>query len=274
MGDSGVMPEIFKNESKFYQDADDYWSQVEPTVNGMLGGFGNISNIDIQGSELFLKKLLNLKDKPGQKRALDCGAGIGRITKNLLCKYFDKVDLVEQNEKFVEASKRFLSFEKNIGTYYHSGLQNFEPVDNLYDVIWCQWVLGHLTDDHLVKFLRRCSKGLKRNGVIIIKENISTSEVIVDEDDSSVTRTEELYMELFKNADLKIVRHCKQPNFPKELYVVKIFALKQCAKPITNNYRDTKQNCATAQGGTSNTDSENIINEMNYVNIKDETEDK
>lgn len=61
MEDSGVTPEVlFKNESKFYQDADDYWSQVEPTVNGMLGGFGNISSIDIQGSDLFLKKLFNV----------------------------------------------------------------------------------------------------------------------------------------------------------------------------------------------------------------------
>ena len=36
------------------------------------------------------------------------------------------------------------------------GLQNFTPSQEAYDVIWIQWVLGHLTDDDLVAFLKRC----------------------------------------------------------------------------------------------------------------------
>lgn len=45
---------------KFYQDAIDYWSTIPPTVDGMLGGFGFISDIDIQGSENFLKSLFKV----------------------------------------------------------------------------------------------------------------------------------------------------------------------------------------------------------------------
>ena len=40
-----------------------------------------------------------------------------------------------------------------------------------YDVIWVQWVVGHLTDDDFVAFFQRCRKGLKPDGVIVLKEN-------------------------------------------------------------------------------------------------------
>lgn len=40
---------------EFYTDAAKYWEKVPPTVDGMLGGFGFISNTDIEGSQGFLK---------------------------------------------------------------------------------------------------------------------------------------------------------------------------------------------------------------------------
>ena len=39
---------------------------------------------------------------------LDCGAGIGRVTKNLLLPLFDTVDMVEQNPDFLEKAKDYL----------------------------------------------------------------------------------------------------------------------------------------------------------------------
>ena len=44
-----------------YKPAADYWSNVDPTVDGMLGGFGKISQIDIEGSSKFLKALFKVK---------------------------------------------------------------------------------------------------------------------------------------------------------------------------------------------------------------------
>ena len=41
----------------------------------------------------------------------DCGAGIGRVTKNLLLPLFDTVDLVEQNPDFVEKAKEYIVSE-------------------------------------------------------------------------------------------------------------------------------------------------------------------
>lgn len=45
-----------------YKDAISYWTHIPPTVDGMLGGFGFISSIDIQGSEQFLKSLFQVSD--------------------------------------------------------------------------------------------------------------------------------------------------------------------------------------------------------------------
>lgn len=156
---------------------------------------------------------------------MDCGAGIGRITKGLLINHFDKVDLVEQNPKFVDAAKEILKCEDKVGYFYVSGLQEFTPKKFFYDIIWCQWVLGHLTDNHLVDFLIRCKSGLKKNGIIIVKENISSEELLIDELDSSVTRSTKTFFRLFQKANLKVIKQCKQNNFPKQLLCVKIFAL-------------------------------------------------
>ena len=92
---------------------------------------------------------------PSNLRALDCGAGIGRITKHLLTRHFSKVDLVEQNKLFLQKAKEYLKSDK-VENLYCCGLQNFVPEKEKYDVIWCQWVLGHLTDDHMINFFKRC----------------------------------------------------------------------------------------------------------------------
>lgn len=63
--------------------------------------------------------------------ALDCGAGIGRITKNLLIKHFKHVDLVEQNPKFLEVAKISLeNYSSRIGQYY--------PIGNIIDLYMTQ----------------------------------------------------------------------------------------------------------------------------------------
>lgn len=148
---------INSNEQKFYSDGANYWSEIPPTVDGMLGGFGYISEADIKGSKMLLKQLFNSKSPPGRDYALDCGAGIGRITKYLLTETFNKVDMVEQNPSFLEKAKVYLGHKKEkVKNYFPDGLQSFQPLPLNYDVIWIQWVVGHLTNDHLIKFLESC----------------------------------------------------------------------------------------------------------------------
>ena len=215
-------------QNEFYTAAAKYWEHIPPTVDGMLGGFGFISQTDVKGSTIFLKALFESKNPPSRTFALDCGAGIGRITKNLLLNHFKHVDLVEQNTKFLEVAKTCLrNYSARIGTYYSIGLQNFCFTTKKYDVIWCQWVLGHLKEDHLIEFLKNSSSGLRPNGLIVIKENVtSLKNLEVDAKDSSVTRPLCEYYRIFKESNLVCIKEEQQHKFPRGLYPVYMFALK------------------------------------------------
>lgn len=213
-------------ESKFYKRAASYWANVPATIDGVLGGFGHISDIDLAGSQEFLNQILTLDKSPNTKLALDCGAGIGRVAKNLLIPHFEKVDLVEQDEKFINTARQLIGEDNDkLGTVYKIGLQHFKP-QKKYDVVWCQWVLGHLNDYDLISFLERCSQALADNGVVVIKENIATNgEIEYDEDDSSVTRPLELMKKIFEEAKLTTIKTVVQDNFPEDIYPVHTFAL-------------------------------------------------
>jgi len=103
-----------------YEKSKNYWSNVPASVNGMLGGFSSLTDKDIKDSDLFLRKLFQMKDGPFNGRVLDCGAGIGRVSENLLCKRFKRVDMLEQDEKFLEKAK--LKFRgTNVENFYCSG---------------------------------------------------------------------------------------------------------------------------------------------------------
>lgn len=165
-----------KTEEEFYKDASKYWSDIPATIDGMLGGFGYISEIDIKGSKLLLKQLFNSRNPPGKEYALDCGAGIGRITKYLLTEIFSEVDMVEQNPVFLEKAKIYLAHKKvKVFNFFPIGLQSFEPHPKKYDVIWIQWVIGHLTDSDLIKFLERCKYEYKKHHLLSINKKISIS---------------------------------------------------------------------------------------------------
>lgn len=77
------------------------------------------------------------------KLAIDCGAGIGRITKNLLVKNFENVEMVDVTEGFISKAKEYLGPDSVKVVQFHvCALQDFNPQMNKYDCIWIQWVLG------------------------------------------------------------------------------------------------------------------------------------
>lgn len=47
---------------EFYSKAQKYWKDIPPTVDGMLGGYGHISSIDIDSSKKFLLKFLRVSN--------------------------------------------------------------------------------------------------------------------------------------------------------------------------------------------------------------------
>lgn len=212
-----------------------YWNSIPTTVDGMLGGYPQISRVDLKGSANFLAKLQrehptrsSSTSKPTKllSRGADCGAGIGRVTAGLLSTICEIVDVVEPVDKFAQEAK--MNGKGVVGNVYVSGLEDWRPEER-YELIWNQWCVGYLKDEQLVDYLRRCKEVLTADGWIVLKENISTNadkEDIYDEMDSSVTRTNEKFQQLFKEADVRLVKTEIQKGFPKGLYPVRLYALR------------------------------------------------
>ncbi|KAF7548523.1 hypothetical protein G7046_g8653 [Stylonectria norvegica] len=165
-----------------------YWESIDADVNGMLGGFSSISRADLQGSRTFLARLgIGLKSSRSPvRRALEGGAGIGRVTEGLLLKVAERVDIVEPVAKFTAA----LQGKDGVGDVFNIGLEEWVPAQDIqYDLIWIQWCVGHLTDEQLIRFFERCKAALSPDdGVVVLKENLSgNGKDIFDEVDSSVT---------------------------------------------------------------------------------------
>jgi protein N-terminal methyltransferase len=204
----------------WYEEANKYWSNQTADIDGVMGGLPEIHGADIAYSLKFLENAIK-KVGSGREKALDCGSGIGRVTKYLLSKQFQSVDLVDQCEKYIQTAQSALQ-DLN-GRFIVQGLQDFTPDIEVYDCIWIQWVLSHLTDHDLLLFINRILLGLKPNGVVIIKENIKKKGFFVHKDDFSVTRSEKILKNLISQR-LKIISEELQPDFPENLFKVKLFA--------------------------------------------------
>ncbi|KAK4473202.1 hypothetical protein MN116_004378 [Schistosoma mekongi] len=221
--------------ANFYSKAKCFWSQVPATVDGMLSGYTSLNVPDIADSEMFLDEF----GPSTTAYALDCGSGIGRVTKQLLLPRFSIVDMVELTQSFLDQTENYIGPDDfpRVGERFCIGLQDFTPPAGRYDLIWIQWVLGHLSDLALLAFLKRCAHGLSPGGVIVIKENITSpgghdeqsimnsEEVNFDETDSSYTRPRSAYIRSFMDTNLKLIGEKAQTNFPSSLYPVRMFAL-------------------------------------------------
>ena len=231
------------------------------------------------------------EDTTHRVRALDVGAGVGRVTSDVLLHLVDDVVLIEPVEKFVQEAfergtasaagtliedkshaiwKGIRDKSKSV-TFVQGTLQALDPahplasedckllgrvghipseddIDSKFDVIWCQWCLGHLTDDDLVPFFKRCRAALRESGksLIIVKENLcqeaadGTGRESFDESDSSLTRysacpiwsisvltywtfrSDGSWKRAFRAAGLTLVHEQIQHGFPEGLYEVRM----------------------------------------------------
>ncbi|KAK9812918.1 hypothetical protein WJX72_005771 [[Myrmecia] bisecta] len=230
-------------ENGWYKAAVQYWDKQEASYNGVLGGFGHVSDADITESQKFLKKAFAkplLEASSGKRRlvALDCGAGVGRVSEQLLLHHFHEVDLLEPSGHLLETARKKLcgGGPKPFPSSHHAvnfmqmGLQEFAPTEPRYDVLWIQWSLLYLTDDDAVALFERSRAGLKPDGIIVVKENICKSGFVVDKEDSSLTRSNAYMLKLFEWSNLTLLYNTAQRNFPKNLFQVRMYALKH--KPL------------------------------------------
>ncbi|CEH18571.1 Hydroxyindole-O-methyltransferase and related SAM-dependent methyltransferases [Ceraceosorus bombacis] len=254
----------------------EYWRSVAATVDGVLGGYGKgtLPRVDALGSRLFLLGVLPRLDKvksskeqlngapetslsrsartERRTRGLDTGAGVGRVSRDVLSRLLQHVDLVEpaENQHKLREEARFAPDTVSGSSKAQKGGDNDEQV--LYDVVWAQWMLQHLSDEDLIKFLQAAKKSLIRpdltngavakesskgaildgSGCIFVKENVCQEKesgeenVWFDEEDKSITRSRKAFERVFESAGLEIIKTEVQLGLPAELFAVRMWALR------------------------------------------------
>lgn len=218
------------SKSEWYDRAMNYYEEnCADTIDGVLGGFANISDLDLQGSREFVRQLSKLRSGWDWSvgAAAECGAGIGRVSKGLLLPLgVPRCDLVESSPRLISAAPDYIGPEASRCRFYCQGLQDWTPAKATYSIIWIQWVFCYLTDNDAVSFLQRCGRALVKGGVICLKENTcDETDFVLDRNDASVTRSVPYLLHLIKQAGLRVVLQQHQTNFPKEIFPVPMIAL-------------------------------------------------
>ena len=227
----GNPDEIFqKNKDKWYETSTEYWKKQEKNDYGMLGGFVSVSGHDILSSRDIIEKYQK-KHKLGNNKCVDCGAGVGRVAELCLSDFFKSIDLVDPVSDFLDEAEKKLKNSVEIRKIT-LGIQDWIP-DCKYDLIWAQWSIMYLTDMDAILFLKRCKESLNLNGLIMIKDNISSHNINDEKDkaqyfheDNGICRSYNHYIELFQKSDLKLIEAEKQIHYPKNLLPLYTFVLK------------------------------------------------
>lgn len=220
----------------WYEKRDKYWASKDVSLKSVLGGFEESHLPDVKCScELLQGLILSKQLNPGS--ALDCGAGIGRVTEFVLTRFFKEIDLMEKNPKFVDKCKSKFSSNEKIKKIYLSPLESFK-FERKYDLIFIQWCLENLEDEDLVPFLNKCYDNLENNGLIIVKENLYNSpdsqslsnenkekEFEYSDLDYSKQRPDIFYINLFINNKFKIRNHFLNPNWPENMMPLCVYVL-------------------------------------------------
>jgi len=226
---SGAYGKMWDKEAKKGWDARvaKYWNAEGIDMEGMTGG--NHCPCDLKFSKRALEDISKKRCKSSSKkasqkktfaRALELGAGVGRVTKGALASFCGHIDLVELVKKSLMKAKATLPKQIKGTTFgfFNKTAQTFKVKADHYDLVWCQWLLMYLTDADAVALLKRLGAGINESGVIVVKENLPTGREksrLDDEDEGtlksgakgsavSCVRTRKHHEVLFKAAGLRI----------------------------------------------------------------------
>jgi protein N-terminal methyltransferase len=244
-GDAGPVAanpdEVFvQYRDGWYETSTGYWSRQAPTVDGMLGGFRELTGVDAFMSRDLIEKYQNPRAVRGKSRAAplgnqcvaDCGCGIGRVSHFVLADYFKEIDLVDPVESFLSVAVKNLKDDPATVRAFCSGAQDWQPPRS-YDAFWIQWAVMYLTDADAVAFLARCKAHLNPNGLIFVKDNLAVAgkdakknEAQFFVEDRGICRVYSHYMELFAAAGLTVVEVVKQDGWPPDLLPLSCFVLR------------------------------------------------
>lgn len=215
--------DLYDPESGWYGKALKYWENTSADMSGVLGGLDELHKCDVPETLAFFD--LSFEKDHQRTRALDCAAGIGRVTKHVLAPRYETVDVLEPVPHMLAQARVELK-DCHIGEYILGSMQTVSLRDNDYDLIMIQWAAIYLTDQDFVKFFAACGRALRPHGYVVLKENCFLNDkFLVDKDDSSLTRGDAHYKRLFKAAGLVIKAEAYQRNWPDDVIPVKMYAL-------------------------------------------------
>jgi SAM-dependent methyltransferase len=153
--------------------------------------------------------------------AIDAGAGVGRITKHILLKRYDSVQLIEADPGWSMHSRHYLGRKRsNKCTFTCARLEELdctlEASSRAADLVWLQWTLQYMTDRDAVRILQTLAARLVNGtGFLIVKENRPYGGTRMDRfqmetPDCSgrydITRTNDHHRFLFQRAGLVVDR--------------------------------------------------------------------
>jgi protein N-terminal methyltransferase len=223
--------------------AADYWAGIPQDLDGVLGGQTHIDGVDVAESRAFLVERVQGARGVGARRALDLGAGIGRVTRALLARHFATVDLVEQDAAMLEKARAELAADASlppgrVGATLVAGLQDLRFAElgaggaaPRYDCVWLQWVVGCVLDVDYVALLREAAAHLSAGGCVVVKDNCAADNTafVYDCTDASVARGRAYHEACFRLAGLRVVEEDAQRQWDKELMTVRLWMLQPAA---------------------------------------------
>ena len=97
--------------NNWYNGAKDYWNSKPATIEGVLEGYGKYHEMETDYSKKVLQDHMHLI--PSKGRALEGGAGIGRISKQILNPLkFESIDIQDCSEQQINQAKTNVPFVK------------------------------------------------------------------------------------------------------------------------------------------------------------------
>lgn len=203
-----------ESNTDFYDSVAHHYQSQDAGMAAMAGDDPTLSIMDLKESATFLQPFLeNMKRANEKRRALDAGAGIGRVTDLLLSPHFDTIDVIEPMPHFIDALK--VRMEKHtpskVDIILMSTLQAVTLLAGVrYDLIVVYWVLEALKDSDFVAFLIKCKDALAPGGAIFAKGNVILEDAWYLCDKPSLHRNVPHYQELFRQAGLAEVQPGQQ----------------------------------------------------------------
>ena len=188
----------------------DLWNDHPTDYESIIGLKPENQTIDIQET---LQAIEEVRTSIGleMKRAADCGAGVGRVTKEALVKVFDKVDVYERSPKLLDAARQNLRDDPHAGDFVQTDLVDIEFAHD-YDLVFVSGVLSYLNEEQVVGFLQKARQSLRPGGLFFLKEQVTTKYAFIfDAAPVEMFRSLEFMVFLFDLAGFELVYTVASP---------------------------------------------------------------